>query len=116
MNLRIVRPGMLTTVQDLGRPGLQRYGVSVGGAMDALSLRVANSLVGNDESDAALEITVFLQPRLQCRLMPRQFESCRDLRLAQVAVPGAPREQNGFGFGNGHLDRTSLAAPVWLRR
>lgn len=58
MNLRILRPGLLTTMQDLGRPGWQRYGVSVGGAMDTLSLRIANSLVGNDESDAALESTL----------------------------------------------------------
>lgn len=64
MSLRIVRPGLLTTVQDLGRHGLQRYGVSVGGAMDTLSLRVANRLVGNAEEDAALEITL-LGPTLQ---------------------------------------------------
>lgn len=59
MSIRVVRPGLLTTVQDLGRPGFQRYGVSVGGAMDTLSLRIANSLVGNVEDAAALEITLF---------------------------------------------------------
>lgn len=58
MSIRILRPGLLTTVQDLGRPGYQRFGVSVGGAMDKLSLRVANHLVGNAESAAALEITL----------------------------------------------------------
>lgn len=63
-SLRILRPGLLTTVQDLGRSGLQRYGVSVGGAMDAISLRVANSLVGNAESAAALEVTL-LGPSVQ---------------------------------------------------
>src|SRR5688500_11181102 len=58
MSLRVVRPGMLTSLQDLGRPGKQRYGVPVGGAMDAYSLYVANMLVGNTEGKAALEITV----------------------------------------------------------
>ena len=58
MNIRVLRPGMLTTVQDLGRRGLQRYGVVTGGAMDALALHVANLLVGNDEGAAGLEITL----------------------------------------------------------
>jgi antagonist of KipI len=58
MSLRIVRPGLLTTVQDLGRPGYQHLGVVVSGAMDALALRVANLLVGNAESAAGLEITL----------------------------------------------------------
>jgi antagonist of KipI len=58
MSLRIVRPGLLTTVQDLGRPGYQHLGVVVSGAMDALALRVANLLVGNAEGAAGLEITL----------------------------------------------------------
>jgi len=58
MSLRIVRPGLLTTVQDLGRPGYQYLGVVVSGAMDALALRVANLLVGNAQGAAGLEITL----------------------------------------------------------
>jgi antagonist of KipI len=58
MSLHIVRPGLLTTVQDLGRPGYQHLGVVVSGAMDALALRVANLLVGNAEGAAGLEITL----------------------------------------------------------
>ncbi len=58
MSLAIMKPGWLTTVQDLGRTGLQQYGVIAGGAMDPLALRVANLLVGNEEGDAALEITM----------------------------------------------------------
>ena len=58
MSLRVVRPGVLTTVQDLGRPGRQTFGVPVGGAMDSTSLRVANWLVGNDDGAAALECTL----------------------------------------------------------
>ncbi len=42
MSLSILSPGLLTTVQDLGRIGYQKEGIIVSGAMDALALRVAN--------------------------------------------------------------------------
>lgn len=58
MTAQVTRAGLQTTVQDLGRYGLQRFGVPVSGAMDRLSLRVANRLVGNDDNAAALEITL----------------------------------------------------------
>ena len=58
MSLRILRPGLLTTVQDLGRTGYQKDGILVSGAMDATALRVANLLVGNAEDAAGLEITL----------------------------------------------------------
>ena len=64
MSLRILRPGLLTTVQDLGRPGYQKDGIVVGGAMDATALRVANLLVGNADDAAGLEITL-LGPRIR---------------------------------------------------
>lgn len=48
---------MLCTVQDLGRPGYQRFGVPIGGAMDRVACIIANRLVGNDPSAACLEIT-----------------------------------------------------------
>jgi antagonist of KipI len=51
------RAGFLTSVQDLGRPGLREFGVSLGGALDPHALRVANLLVGNKESAAGLEVT-----------------------------------------------------------
>lgn len=57
MTLEISEPGLLTTVQDLGRFGLQKYGIGVCGAMDTLALRAANRLVGNVETEAGLEIT-----------------------------------------------------------
>ncbi len=44
--LLVKQPGMLATLQDLGRWGYQRFGVSVSGAMDATSARIANRLVG----------------------------------------------------------------------
>lgn len=55
--IRVRRPGLLTTVQDLGRAGLGRFGVSPSGAMDPFAVRVANRLVGNDDRAAALEVT-----------------------------------------------------------
>ena len=58
MSIEVLRAGVLTTVQDLGRYGMQHFGVPVSGAMDAYSLRVANRLVGNDDGAAALEITL----------------------------------------------------------
>ena len=55
--VEVIQPGLLTTVQDLGRWGYQRYGVPVCGALDPVSLRIANILVGNQESLAGLEMT-----------------------------------------------------------
>ncbi len=54
----ILDPGLLTTVQDRGRYGYQRYGVPVSGAMDEFALRMANIMAGNDQNAAALEVTV----------------------------------------------------------
>ena len=54
---RVFKPGLLTTIQDLGREGFQQYGMVVAGAMDSFSLQVANLLVGNKRGEAALEIT-----------------------------------------------------------
>jgi antagonist of KipI len=58
MTIKVIKPGLLTTVQDRGRRRFQKYGVIVGGAMDEFALRAANVLVGNDESAAALEVTM----------------------------------------------------------
>lgn len=58
MSLNIIRPGLLTTIQDTGRYGYQKIGVIPSGAMDVYSLRLANILVGNDETEGALEITL----------------------------------------------------------
>lgn len=58
MTITTLRSGLLTTIQDLGRYGYQKYGVIVSGAMDSYSLRIANLLVGNSEGESALEITL----------------------------------------------------------
>jgi antagonist of KipI len=56
--IRVLAPGLLTTVQDLGRPGLGALGVPAGGAADAYALRLGNLLLGNEESAAAIEATL----------------------------------------------------------
>jgi len=56
--IRVLSPGLLTTVQDLGRPGLAGLGVPAGGAADAHALRLGNLLLGNEEGAAALEATL----------------------------------------------------------
>ena len=62
--VKINKPGLLTTVQDLGRYGYQQFGVSVSGAMDHVSARLANILVGNDENEGILEVTM-LGPEIE---------------------------------------------------
>ncbi len=56
--VKIVRAGMCTTVQDLGREGWRGLGVALGGAADTVALRLANLLVGNPENAPALEFTL----------------------------------------------------------
>lgn len=72
----VIKPGMLTTVQDLGRPGWQHLGITEGGVMDKPAARVANLLLGNDENAPLLEMT-YSGPELVF------------LRDAVVAVTGA---------------------------
>lgn len=78
------RSGLLTTVQDLGRPGYAHLGVPQAGAVDVPSLRLANRLVGNDERSAGLEITLG-GPELL-------FEE-----PTYVALTGAPAEAEADG-------------------
>ena len=58
MSIEVQEPGLLTTVQDLGREGFGPMGVSPSGAADAVSLRLGNGLAGNNENAAALEMTL----------------------------------------------------------
>src|SRR5438477_9240955 len=57
-SVHILRPGLQTTVQDLGRWGFQALGVPVAGPMDPFAHRLANALVGNPREAATLEITL----------------------------------------------------------
>ncbi len=99
--------GLLTTVQDLGRPGYRRFGLPQGGAMDPLSLRVTNLLLGNPPGAAALEFaapgprlvaarrTVVVlggadhSPAVNGR--PAPMWSAFDLREGDILAFGAPR-------------------------
>ncbi|WP_102261506.1 5-oxoprolinase subunit C family protein [Mesobacillus jeotgali] len=56
--LKVLKPGLQTTVQDLGRTGYQQYGISPSGALDSYSLQMANLLVGNPLYEAGLEVTM----------------------------------------------------------
>ena len=64
MAVKVIKPGLSTTVQDLGRPGYYHIGIPLSGGMDRLALKAANLLVGNKEGAAVLE-AVFMGPELQ---------------------------------------------------
>lgn len=89
-SIHVVKPGMLTTIQDSGRWGLQARGVPVAGPMDPCSHRVANAMVGNDHDAATLEVTL-LGPEIE-------FD---DERL--VAVAGAEFELTVDGRAAPHF-------------
>jgi biotin-dependent carboxylase-like uncharacterized protein len=79
-SLRIISPGLSTTIQDLGRPGFQRFGVSVGGALDMVALQAANMLVGNPANTGALE-ALYVGPTFAIE--------AHDARLAFVGAQAA---------------------------
>lgn len=58
MGFRVLKGGMLTTVQDLGRTGYQSQGFGVSGVMDVRSFKIANLLLDNPENEAVLEFTL----------------------------------------------------------
>ena len=100
----VLRPGLLTTVQDLGRWGYQDRGVPVAGPMDPFSHRLANRLVGNDDDAAALEITL-VGPELRasgeavCAVAGAQFELFVDQRRVECGRPFAVTAGATLRFG-----------------
>jgi KipI family sensor histidine kinase inhibitor len=76
----VVKPGLFTTIQDLGRPGHRGSGVPLSGAADPAALRLANRLVGNPEVAAAVEVTL-LGPELR-------FDRDAVVALAGAVFPG----------------------------
>jgi len=93
--LVVERPGLLTTVQDQGRWGLQHLGVPVSGWMDDWSARLANRLVGNRDGEALLEVT-WLGPTLRAE------------GPMSIAIAGAVFDVTVGGY----RARTPLACPV----
>lgn len=104
MSIHVIKPGMLTTVQDLGRWGFQSSGVSVAGPMDAYAHRLANALVGNLRNDATLEVTL-VGPELECddervvAVTGAEFEVTVDDRPVPMnaAIVVAPRSRLRVG-------------------
>lgn len=113
--LTIVKPGMLTTVQDLGRAGYQGLGVPVSGPMDGYSHRLANQMLGNDPEGAALEITL-LGPELladgdlTCAVTGAEIECAIDGVVAPFNRPFTVRSGARVRFGpRGRGTRATLA-------
>jgi antagonist of KipI len=87
MNLRVITPGLLTTVQDRGRDGHQHLGIPVSGAMDEIALLLGNLLVGNEPDAAGLECTLmgpvvsFDEPTLVAITGGQSEPHCGDTRI-----------------------------------
>ena len=94
--LNILRPGLLTTVQDLGRTGFQSLGVPVGGALDPVALRAANALAGNTPGAGALEV-LYVGPVIKIdadnvRLAFAGANAAIEILPDAMAVTGTPVE------------------------
>src|SRR5438034_442475 len=104
MNVRVIKAGMLTTIQDRGRWGLQSRGVPVAGPMDPVSHRLANALVGNDAGAATLEITL-LGPELEFEaervvaVTGAEFEMTLDNRPVPMRAPFIVSAESRLRFG-----------------
>ena len=88
MAIKVLKPGLATTVQDLGRPGYYHIGIPLSGGMDRHALAAANLLVGNPEGAAVLE-AVFMGPELE-------FTADATIAVTGADLPpkldGVPRE------------------------
>lgn len=104
--LEVVRPGMATSIQDLGRPGLADLGVTASGAVDRAALQLANRLVGNPAGAAAIETSGGLVVRAWAAVLVAvagadvavTIDGAAVARLAPVVLPaggqllvGSPR-------------------------
>ena len=102
--IRVVDPGLLTTVQDGGRWGCQHLGVPVAGPMDPVSHRVANLLVGNPPDRATLEVTL-VGPALEFladtvfAVAGARFDLFLDAQPRQTAVAGRAGRGSRLRFG-----------------
>jgi antagonist of KipI len=104
VKLEVIRPGIHATVQDLGRFGFRRHGVSTGGALDSMSVRTANLLVGNAESAAVIEMAIGgLRVRLADERIVAWCGAPFDARIGQLALPA------------GRACRTSAGAEIIFR-
>lgn len=95
--IEVIEAGMLSSVQDLGRSGYQSVGVPEGGAFDRVSLRVGNRLLGNDEHEAGIELTMcggvfrFLDPAVVCLTGARTNDAAVEVDGRSMPIPhGVP--------------------------
>ncbi len=99
-HLAVLDPGMQSTLQDLGRYGLQRFGISAAGAIDPMSMQIANALVGNARDEAVLELT------LSGGTYRVEAEHCRlavagaDMPLTIDGAPAAPYRAHDLKRGS----------------
>jgi biotin-dependent carboxylase-like uncharacterized protein len=114
-SLKVIRPGMLTTVQDLGRWGHQSSGVSVAGPMDVYSHRRANRLAGNRDDVAALEVTI-VGPEVQalgdvvCAVAGAEFTLTVDGHSVDTSACFGVPDRATLRFGNRRVGaRATLA-------
>jgi biotin-dependent carboxylase-like uncharacterized protein len=109
MNLLVLDPGPIAAVQDLGRPGFGSLGVPIGGAADRVALRLGNRLLGNADTDAAIEFT----------LGPAVVQFNRPARIVLAGAPCAataePKDQPDSRRLVPHLTPTMLPANTTLR-
>ena len=117
----MVRSGLLSTVQDLGRPGYAHLGVPRSGAVDPDSLRLANRLVGNPESAAAVETTLLgvdvrLEPGDAAGSAAGSAEAGRWLAVAGAPGPVVVIVRTGAGSAADPSSRRVAATdrPVWV--
>lgn len=104
-SLRVITPGMLTTIQDRGRWGWQGRGVPVAGPMDPRSHRLGNMLVGNQADGATIEVTL-VGPKVEfdderiVAVAGADFELTVDGRVMSVNTPFAVRAGSVLRLGN----------------
>jgi len=88
MKLTVQHAGFLTFVQDGGRSGFRRFGVSLGGALDPHALRTANLLVGNEDGAAGLEITMGgFRGNFDDRRLVAWCGGAFDVRIGPIVLP-----------------------------
>jgi biotin-dependent carboxylase-like uncharacterized protein len=115
VNVRVIKAGLLTTIQDRGRWGLQSHGVPVAGPMDPVSHRLANALVGNDADAATLEITL-IGPELEFEgervvaVAGAEFEMALDSRPVPMHAPFIVSAESRLRFGARRLGARAYLA------
>jgi biotin-dependent carboxylase-like uncharacterized protein len=112
LGLKVIAPGMMTTLQDLGRRGYQSLGVPVSGALDALSLQAANAIVGNAPGAGGLEIA-YQGPTLRVTAESVRLAFAGGAAAIEVIAEGATRRlpmQQSARLTKGQVVR--IGAPV----